>query len=267
MRPASRVAVRCASLKYAGTVITARSTSLSISPCSAKNASARCFRSRRMNAEISGGVNSRSPRPILTTPPASPATRNGSRLASSLTSSEPLAHEPLDRIHGPRRVGQQTTLGFAADVDRAVLGRRRDDRRHQRVVAAIADDDRRAVLHEGDEAVRRAEVDADDFRHAHSRGPSPWSRGHLPLDAGEQVVDVVALEHALAQRFEHGTSIGGGRAAIERARPIAPTAPRAAPRATPASLRSARAPARAAPSADRPAPPTRACRESRRAPR
>ena len=30
-------------------------------PCSAKNASARCFRSRRMNAEISGGVNSASP--------------------------------------------------------------------------------------------------------------------------------------------------------------------------------------------------------------
>ncbi len=37
MRPASRVAVRCASLKYAGTVMTARSTSGSISPCAAKN--------------------------------------------------------------------------------------------------------------------------------------------------------------------------------------------------------------------------------------
>ena len=34
MRPASRVAVRCASLKYAGTVMTARSTSGSKSPCS-----------------------------------------------------------------------------------------------------------------------------------------------------------------------------------------------------------------------------------------
>ena len=95
MRPASRVAVRCASLKYAGTVMTARSTSLSTSPCSAKNASARRFSSRRMKAEISGGVNSRSPRPIRTTPPASPATRNGSRLASSRTSSTPL---PMKRF-------------------------------------------------------------------------------------------------------------------------------------------------------------------------
>jgi len=93
MRPASRVAVRCASLKYAGTVMTARSTSLSNSPCAAKNASARCFSSRSTNAEISGAVNSLSPRPILTT--ASPEKVNGKRFTSSRTSARPL---PMKRF-------------------------------------------------------------------------------------------------------------------------------------------------------------------------
>src|SRR4029077_10197229 len=46
--------------------------------------------------------------------------------------------------------------------------------------------------------------------------PSPWSRGHLPLDAGEQVVDVVALEDALAQRFQHGVPIRRGRVTIDQ---------------------------------------------------
>ena len=94
-RPASRVAVRCASLKYAGTVITARSTSKSNSPCSRKSSSARCFSSRRTKAEISGGVNSRSSRPIRTTPPGCPPTLNGNSAASSRTSSIP---RPMKRF-------------------------------------------------------------------------------------------------------------------------------------------------------------------------
>ena len=32
----------------------------------------------------------------------------------------PLAHETFDRIHGATRVGEETTLGFAADVYRVV---------------------------------------------------------------------------------------------------------------------------------------------------
>ena len=85
--------------------------------------SARCFSSRRMNAEISGGVNSRSPRPIRTTPPASPPTRNGNSRASSLHVVDALAHEALHRIDGALRVGQQPPLRLAADVDRAVRRR------------------------------------------------------------------------------------------------------------------------------------------------
>src|SRR5260370_866776 len=78
--------------------MTARSTSLSTSPSAAKNASALRFSSRRMNAEISGGVNSRLPRPIRTTLPVSPPTRNGKCSASCRTSSRPL---PMKRFeHG-----------------------------------------------------------------------------------------------------------------------------------------------------------------------
>ena len=102
MRPASRVAVRCASLKYAGTVMTARSTSKSNSPAFRKYSSARHLSSRRTNAEISGGVNSRSPMPTRTTPPpvspSAPAacrTVNGSVRASSRTSSRP---RPMNRF-------------------------------------------------------------------------------------------------------------------------------------------------------------------------
>src|SRR5580765_2436776 len=50
--------------------------------------------------------------------------------------------------------------------------------------------------------------------------PRSRSRGDLPLDPGEQVADVVALEHALAQRFEHGTPIRGGRVAIDEGVPL-----------------------------------------------
>jgi hypothetical protein len=49
--------------------------------------------------------------------------------------------------------------------------------------------------------------------------PSPWSCGHLPLDPGEQVVDVVALEDAITQCFEHGTPIRSGRVAIDKSIP------------------------------------------------
>ena len=83
------------SVDAAGTVITARSTSKSNSPCSRKCSSARRFSSRSTNAEISGGVNSLSPTPIRTTPPASPPTRNGSRCASPCTSSTP---RPMKRF-------------------------------------------------------------------------------------------------------------------------------------------------------------------------
>ena len=94
-RPASRVAVRWASLKYAGTVMTAAATSGSKSPSRMKYASARRFSSRRMNPEISGGVSSRAPRWMWTTPPVSPLTLKGNQRSSSFTSSMP---RPMKRF-------------------------------------------------------------------------------------------------------------------------------------------------------------------------
>ena len=48
-----------------------------------------------MKPEISGGVSSRSPRWMCTTPPASPLTLKGNQRASSFTSSMP---RPMNRF-------------------------------------------------------------------------------------------------------------------------------------------------------------------------
>src|SRR5712671_3780350 len=43
---------------------------------------------------------------------------------------------------------------------------------------------------------------------------------HLSLDAGQQVVDVVAFEDALAQRLEHRTPLGVSRVAVDERVPL-----------------------------------------------
>src|SRR4051812_27056413 len=50
--------------------------------------------------------------------------------------------------------------------------------------------------------------------------PGAPGRRHLPLDAGEQVVDVVALENAFAEGLEHGTAFGVRRLAIDQRIPL-----------------------------------------------
>jgi len=75
-----------------------------------------------------------------------------------------LPHEPFHGVHRAPRIGQETTLGLAPDVDRLILGNRHD-RRQQRVAAAIADHDGNAVFHVGDEAVGGAQIDSNDLAH------------------------------------------------------------------------------------------------------
>ena len=96
MRPASRVAVRCASLKYAGTVMTARSTSGSKSPCAAKE---------RLGAMLQLAQDERRDLGRRELAVAEPDAHDAARLAgdaerqtaraSSLTSSMPL---PMNRL-------------------------------------------------------------------------------------------------------------------------------------------------------------------------
>src|SRR5437763_2880774 len=45
-------------------------------------------------------------------------------------------------------------------------------------------------------------------------------RRHLPLEAREQVVDVIAFEHAVAERFEYRPALCVGRAALEECVPL-----------------------------------------------
>ncbi len=83
MRPASLVAWRCASLKYAGTVMTALGTS------APKYFSAFCFNCRKTKAEISGGVKVRSPNWSWITDSLPGAMWNGNSFSSSWTSARP----------------------------------------------------------------------------------------------------------------------------------------------------------------------------------
>ena len=105
------------------------------------------------------------------------------------------------------RVGQQAPLRLAADMNRAVIANR-DDRRHQRVAARVADHDRHAVLHVGDQRVGRPEIDPDNFAHTahwlrHDAAGSVVPVSLRLRSMREQVRDVVALEEAVAQRFEN----------------------------------------------------------------
>src|SRR5439155_22244893 len=84
------------------------------------------------------------------------------------------AHEALHRIGRSPRIGQQPALRFAADDDRVVVADP-GDRRHERIAALVADDERHAVLHLGDERVRSAEIDSDDFAHVRI-SPPQWTR-------------------------------------------------------------------------------------------
>jgi NAD-specific glutamate dehydrogenase len=59
-------------------------------------------------------------------------------------------------------IGQQAALRLAAHIHGSISSGGHD-RRHQRISALVADDERHAVADEGDEAVRGSEIDADDF--------------------------------------------------------------------------------------------------------
>src|SRR5207247_1871730 len=72
-----------------------------------------------------------------------------------------LAHEPLDGVRRPLRVGQQPALGLVSDDDGSVF-LYRHDRRYERLAARVADHRRHAVLDVGDKRVGSPEIDADD---------------------------------------------------------------------------------------------------------
>jgi hypothetical protein len=72
--------------------------------------------------------------------------------------------EPLHRIDGVLRVGDRLAFRGRADEDLAVL-HVRDDRGRRARALGVLDDLRLAAFHDGDAAVGRAEVDADDLGH------------------------------------------------------------------------------------------------------
>ena len=164
IRPASRVAVRCASLKYAGhrddRAIDFRINLalLGEERLGAVLQLAQDEGGDLRRRELAGAQSDLDDAARI----AGETKREQPRLVADVV--DALAHEALHGVDRAAGIGQKTTLGLAPDVYRLILGNRHD-RRQQRVAAAIADHDGHAVLHVGDEAVGGAEIDADDFAH------------------------------------------------------------------------------------------------------
>ena len=154
--PASLVACRCASLKYAGTVMTALSTGCP------RYSSAACFSFCRIIAEISGGEYSLPCALTRASPLLARTTWYGTIFISSLTSSNLRPMKRLIEKTVFSGIGHRLPLGHLADQAFAGLGER-DHRRRQPSAFGIGDDDRFAAFHDGDDRVGGAQVDADDF--------------------------------------------------------------------------------------------------------
>ena len=152
--PASLVAWRWSSLKYAGTVMTAQST---VSP---RYASASDFSFCRIIAEISGG------RVLLDRLVFDAGVAVGT--GDDLVGDDRLllaylgllaAHEALDREDGVLRVGHSLALGDRADEALAGAGEG-DNGRGRATALGVLDHGRLAALQHGHARVGRAEVDA-----------------------------------------------------------------------------------------------------------
>jgi hypothetical protein len=76
----------------------------------------------------------------------------------------PAAHEALDREDRVLRIRDLLVFRDLADEPLALVGKR-DDRRGEPAALRVDQDLGLVALHDGDHAVGRAEVDANDFCH------------------------------------------------------------------------------------------------------
>ncbi len=74
------------------------------------------------------------------------------------------AHEALDGIDGPGRVGHRLALGHEADELLPIVGERHDAGRRA-VPLLVGDDGRLPTFHDRDDRVGGAQIDSDYFRH------------------------------------------------------------------------------------------------------
>ena len=82
----------------------------------------------------------------------------------------PPAHEAFDRIDGAARVGDRLPFGGVADQPIALVGEG-DDAGGQAMPFLVGDHLDLAPLHDRDDGVGGAEIDADDFFFRHVRAP------------------------------------------------------------------------------------------------
>ena len=91
------------------------------------------------------------------------------------------ADQPLDAVERVFRVGHRLAFGGLADQPLAGFGKG-DHRRRGARALAVFDDLGALAVHDGDAAIRRAEVDADDFCHMTLLSAGPPG----PLEAPRQ---------------------------------------------------------------------------------
>ena len=174
MRPASLVAWRCASSKYAGTVTTASVTG------SPRYVSAISFILASTIAEISGGEMSR---PCTLDPGVAVGRRDDAvgrelDLLLDLGRVELAAHQALDREDGVLRVGHRLALGDLPDQPLAAR-READDRRRGARPFGVGNDldvgrrTRMRHLDDGDARVGGPQIDPDDLPHACALNNAP----------------------------------------------------------------------------------------------
>ncbi len=151
---ASFVACRCASSKYAGTVMTAPTRS------SPSVSSARCRSVARISADTSTGV--------FDAGGGHEADhawrRRRSRRRDACVGVEVVAaaaHQPLDRHDRVARVARRAASSASQPTVAPPSAAIAHDRRQQRAAVLVGQHVGHAVAHRGDERVRRAEVDAD----------------------------------------------------------------------------------------------------------
>ena len=91
----------------------------------------------------------------------------GNELFLGLHLGMPTSHETLDGVDGAPRVGDCLAFRWIADESFAFIGEG-DDAWSQAQTFLVGDDFCLAPFHDGDDGVRRAQVDADDFFFSHN---------------------------------------------------------------------------------------------------
>ncbi len=199
--PASRVAWRCESLKYAGTVMIASVIS------SPRKSSAKALISISTKAEISSGENSRS-RILTFTSPLFAATMLYGRTFLAWPTSSESNLRPISRLMAKTVLNglvMAWRLAICPTRPLAILGES-DHGRSRAASLPVGDHLRRRHVDDCHARIGRAEIDSDDFGHVVYAGALRPAHGYLHHRRAKQPVmeEIALLQHSHHGMRRHG---------------------------------------------------------------